>query len=269
MTDTADDLSMYEQSALDACGGILGQGLAPLPPLPFPQYRPIESGRWKFRMLQLAACPGYFRGPQICSHPVATLMRDGISWMSTTPAEIESQMPHAAVAHGKVVICGLGLGVMAYAVAARRAVKSVVVVERDEEVVRMFHEHSDFAHWPQREKIAIVVEDALAFRCADADFLYADIWPRYRMDEMIPDMQSMHRNTPAPECGYWGQELDMVDWAAAHGTPREGFTLKHVAGFCAATALPLIGAHIPGYAEMCRMAGANPAFKIPAERRLP
>lgn len=257
----SDVSEVYESAVLADCCGIMGDGLAPLPPLPLPSYRPTEGASWRFRIFTLAAAPGYFRGPQVLECPVAMLYRDGISWMSTVPGEIESQMPHAAVSRGKVIICGLGLGVMAYAVAARRAVDTVVVVERDREVIDMFQDYSGFGTWPQRGKIEIVCEDARAFRCSDADFLYADIWPNYRMAETIPDMQAMHRGTPAPSCGYWGQELDMLDWAVAQGRAAEDFSLDDVRAFSAAVGLPLIGTEIAGYADLCRKAYRNPFFQ--------
>lgn len=260
----SDLLEIYDPAVLSACGGMLGEGLDPLPPLPLPQYRPAENRQWQFKICMLAAAPGYFRGPQVLMHPVAILYRDGISWMSTVPMEIESQMPHAAVSRGKVVICGLGLGVMAYAVAARRSVDKVVVVERDPDVVDLFYAYSGFAEWPQRNKIEIVLADAREFRCSDADFLYADIWPRYRMAEMLADMQAMHRGIPAPACGYWGQELDMLDWAVAQGIAPEDFGPDTVEAFGDAAHLPLIGAQIPGYGDLCRKAFANPLFQRPA-----
>lgn len=250
----ADGLDIYTPEVVASCGGLLGVGLMPLPPMPIPIYRPVASGAWQFRIVHLAAAAGYFRGPQALPFPVAILTRDGVSWMSVTPVEIESQMPHAAICHGKVVVCGLGLGVMAYAVAARRSVERVLVVERDRELVEMFRAMSDFDHWPQRNKIAIVIDDARDFTCPDADVLYVDIWPRYRMAEMIPDMQVIHAHCPAPRCGYWGQELDMVAWAEARGVSAADFDLAAVRDFSSAHRLPLIGPEIPGYDRLCRQA---------------
>lgn len=252
---------VYEPSVLASCSGLQGKDL-PMPPLPLPPFHPATGERWQFRFCFLPAAPGYFRGPQPLMSQIATLVRDGATWMSTAPMEIESQMPHAAVSHGKVAICGLGLGVMAYAVAARRSVDKVVVIERDPEVTELFHAHSGFAQWPQREKIEIVIDDARNYACKDLDFLYADIWPRYRMAETIPDMQAIHKNCPAPACGYWGQELDMIDWAAAQGTPVEAFSMDDVHAFAEAHGLPLIGDEIDGYAELCRRAAQNPTFQV-------
>jgi len=155
---------------------------------------------------------------------------------------------------------------MAYAPAARRAVRHVVVVERDPEVVAMFREFAQFESWPQRGKIELVIEDARAFRRDDVDFLYVDIWPFFRMDVMIEDMKAVHAHVPAPRCGYWGQELDMIDAALADGVALADFSAGHVRAYAERHGLPLIGLENPLYPELCRRAAANPA-NIP--KRIP
>lgn len=251
---------IYEQDALAAAGVIIaGDGL-PYPAMPAPAYRPIANREWRFQDFVLPACPGYFTGPQRLTWTTFALYRDGVTWMSLVPMEVESQMPHLAAAHGTVVICGLGLGLMAYAVAAKRSVTRVVVVERDPEVADMFRDFAAFEQWPQRQKVEIVLSDARDFRFDGADFLYVDIWPNYRMDVMLPDMKAIHANVPAPACGYWGQELDMVDFAEARGTPPAAFGAADVQAFADAHGLPLIGLEEPTYPTLCRRAAANPAI---------
>lgn len=258
----------FEPEALAAAGLVLSAPELPYPAMPTPRYRLVENGRWKLVQAYIAAAPGYFSGPRPLSWMNTLLVRDGITWMSLVPMEVESQMPHLGAAQGTVVICGLGLGVMAYAVSALRAVKRVLVVERDPEVIAMFRAFADFENWPQRGKIELVQSDAMAFRCADADFLYADIWPCYRMNTMIPDMQRIHQGVPAPRCGYWGQELDMVDWARNQGVAPADFDARHVQAFAEAHGLPLIGLENPDYPALCRLAATNPAIaaaRKPAE----
>ncbi len=259
----------YDPAALAAAGVMVDCPGLPYPPVPAPRYRPIDAGgrSWGFRSAVLAACPGYFTGPRAMPWETWALWRDGTVWMSLVPMEVESQVPHIAAARGTVVVCGLGIGVMAYAVAARRAVDRVVVIDRDAEVIAMFHEFSGFADWPQREKIEIVQADARELRVDGVDFLYADIWPNYRMDCMIPDMQAIYRNIPAPACGYWGQEIDMVDHARARGVPPEAFSAEHVRAFARDHGLPLIGLEQPDYPGLCVRAATNPAIgrdRIPA-----
>lgn len=252
--------SVFEADALAAAGLVFPPGSLPFPPMPAPSYHARQGGGWRLERPFIIACPGYFTGPQMMAWQNAILVRDGIAWMSLTPGEMESQMPHLAACRGKVVICGLGMGVMAYAASALKAVSEVVVIDRDPEVISMIAEASRFESWPQRAKVTIMEADAREVKVEGVDFLYADIWPYYRMDCMVPDMQAIHRNIPAPSCGYWGQELDMVDRAAATGTPVSEFSDAHVQAFIAETGLPLIGPDIPGYAELCRKAAVNPAI---------
>lgn len=252
--------NLFLPQALQAASVILSAGDLPFPDMPAPPYQDTESGRWQFRRIMLPCCPGYFTGPQLVDWTVPTLSRDGVSWMSITPGEVESQMPALTAAHGTVVVCGFGLGMIAYALSALTAVKKVIVVERDEEVLRMGRLYTRFADWPQRDKVELVQHDALTFTYQGADFLYADIWPYYRMDCMVPDMQAMHANIPTPTCGYWGQEIDMVDFAAAQGVRDEDFSQQHIADFCRRHGLPLIGADIPDYPRLCVLAARNPAI---------
>jgi hypothetical protein len=56
-------------------------------------------------------------------------------WMSLTPAELMTLRPGTRLAKGKVIIAGLGLGHQLIEVSKRLAVKRIVVVEIDQELV--------------------------------------------------------------------------------------------------------------------------------------
>lgn len=234
----------------------------PFAPFPVPPYRPCAARTWRFGALILAACPGYFRGPQPMPFQSFALARDAITWMSLTPMEVESQAAFRDIAQGHVVVCGLGMGLMAYGVGMKPEVTRVTVVERDPEVVAMFHEFSGFADWACRDKVEIITADARETNLGAVDFLYADIWPFYRMDVMVPDMRAIAGTIQAPRCGYWGQELDMVDHHVAQGGRVETFDAAAVEAFRAHTGLPLVGLEeIPDYPALCRAAAVNPAIR--------
>jgi hypothetical protein len=251
----------FEPATLAAAGLVMAPGDLPYPAMPSPPYRAVMGDNWRLDQAFIIAAPGYFTGPRILNWMNSLLVRDGTTWMSLVPGEMESQMPHLAAARGCVVVCGLGMGVMAYAASARKAVDRVVVVEKDPEVIAMFRQFAAFDEWPQRAKVEIIEADAREVRVDGVDFLYADIWPYYRMDCMVPDMQAIQANIKAPLCGYWGQELDMVDRAGASGVAVEDFNASHVEAFMAETGLPLIGLEEPRYPELCRMAAVNPAMR--------
>ncbi|MBX9635189.1 MAG: hypothetical protein K2X44_09430, partial [Magnetospirillum sp.] len=157
-------LDGYEPEALAAASVVIAGQNVPYPPMPAPPYRMTESGTWKFQQAFIPAAPGYFSGPRPMDWVSSLLFKDGIVWMSLVPMEVESQMPHLAVAQGTVVVCGMGLGLMAYAVSARKAVNRVLVVERDPEVIAMARDFTAFDTWPQRHKVEIIQADACEFR---------------------------------------------------------------------------------------------------------
>lgn len=250
----------------DEAPALATAGSAPEPPLPYdpfpiPPYRAMEGDGWRcWRMPGGIAGAGYFTDWRSFDHPAFGLMRGaGESWMTLTPMEIESQWPHLQAASGHVLIGGLGLALMAYAVACKPAVSRVTVVERDPAVIRLARRFAAMDAWPDAGKVAVVEADLLAFRAdAPVDFLYVDIWRGYRAEPKIADMQAILKNIPAPRAGYWGQEVDAVDWQVARGASAERFDAEAFRAFCAATGLPLIGLEEPRYPVLCRRAAANP-----------
>ncbi|MCR9219387.1 MAG: hypothetical protein NXI21_04095 [Alphaproteobacteria bacterium] len=250
----------------DEAPALATAGSAPEPPLPYdpfpiPPYRALEGDGWRcWRMPGGIAGAGYFTDWRAVDHPAFGLMRGaGESWMTLTPMEIESQWPHLQAASGHVLIGGLGLALMAYAVAAKPEVAAVTVVERDPAVIRLARRFAAMDDWPDAGKVRVVEAD-LRRRRADApvDFLYVDIWRGYRAEPKIADMQAILKNISAPRAGYWGQEVDAVDWWVAQGKPAESFDADAFRAFCAATGLPLIGLEEPRYPALCRRAAANP-----------
>jgi hypothetical protein len=59
------------------------------------------------------------------------------TWMTTHIMELAQMIPFHQHAHGNVLVGGLGLGVIAHLMAAKTKVKSITVVERDSDVIRL------------------------------------------------------------------------------------------------------------------------------------
>ncbi|MCR9219386.1 MAG: hypothetical protein NXI21_04090 [Alphaproteobacteria bacterium] len=254
----------------------VGPGLPDLPyaAIACPPYRPGTLGGeavggdedpWRFMSFLLPMCPGYFGGPRALSYPCYALSRGAVTWMSLTPMEVESLLPGIDAAAGRVVVGGMGLALAGYAVAMKETVERVTIVELDPQVAALAEAFAGIADWPCRDKVEIVVRDLADHRDPSADFLFVDVWPNYRMDAMVPDMQAFHRAVPAPACFYWGQELDAVDRFAAQGGGAEAFDAAGFEAFREAVGLPLVGREQPAYPDLCRRAAANPA--IGAKRR--
>src|SRR3982751_1968156 len=84
----------------------------------FPVYRPLRYGRWEVVIGGVGFAPGYWSGQPLFLGRAA-LLRDGETWMSISPLEIESEEIGIRAGRGHVLILGLGLGWAAGASALR------------------------------------------------------------------------------------------------------------------------------------------------------
>lgn len=238
-----------------------GRPALPYAPFPIPRYKDLEGREWTLWKSFFPAGPGYFLGHRETPFKFYGLSRGDAAWMSLFPMEIESQWPHLQAASGHTLIGGLGMALMAYAVAMKPEVTKVTVVELDPEVAKLAPEFAGIDTWPSRDKVTIVNQNLLTYKPdTPVDFLYVDIWRGYRQDPKIADMQAIHANVPAPRVGYWGQELEAVDWAVENGTPVHEFTADTFRAFREHTGLPLIGLEEPTYPTLCQWAATNPAI---------
>jgi hypothetical protein len=146
-----------------------------------PTYRPFSGERWELRIAPLGVCKGYWSDAVLVRNMAALLRRvDGgmISWMSTTPYEIESQEIGCRLATGHTVVMGMGMGWAAANAAIQSAVSRVTIVERDAEVIGMIRDTGIFDQLPPEAaaKIAVVQADALEWRSeTPVDTLLPDI----------------------------------------------------------------------------------------------
>lgn len=101
----------------------------------------------------------------------------GREWMLITPNEIETMKKPVEKAFGDVCTYGLGLGYFAFMVSEKESVTSVTVVERDENVIRLFNEHI-LPQFPNKDKIRVILGDALEYARGENrhDCVFADIW---------------------------------------------------------------------------------------------
>ncbi|APV48858.1 hypothetical protein BWI17_03690 [Betaproteobacteria bacterium GR16-43] len=188
-----------------------------------PRYRTGEHGPWKINPGgALIHDWGYYSGPCMLEMLPSLARRvrsasgvDGDkweTWMSLTPHEIESQELGFLHAFGNTVVMGLGMGWIAANCALNPRVTHVTIVERDADVIRLFRESGAFDSLPEpaQRKIAIVQEDALAWRpdeTAPVDFLYVDIWLRLAEPQATSEVRRMQDNIRAAQIYFWGQEI--------------------------------------------------------------
>lgn len=103
--------------------------------------------------------------------------------MSNTPMEIFTNQKAADMATGRVLINGLGLGMLLHYILQKPDVTEVVVVERDEDVIALVA--PSFSRHP---KLTIVYGDAFTHQpMGKFDFAWHDIWT-YINDENLKEM---------------------------------------------------------------------------------
>ena len=228
----------------------------PAPDLFLPRYRPYQLGAWRLDVVPLGVMPGYWSPPTLAEN-TAVLSRNGATWMSITPLELESQGIGVRCARGHVLIHGLGLGWAAAATAARDAVSAVTVVELDPEIHALHAELDIFAQLPPaaRAKIKLIADNALSYRPArPVDFLMPDIWLPLRNDTRLDEVRQMQAHAGAAAIHFWGQELEIARHACAAGRALDR---AGIAATIAALGLPLAGLELPDYAERLAAAAAQ------------
>jgi hypothetical protein len=225
-------------------------GAGAVPPDGFfrPRYRPLVCGDREIRILGAGILPGYWSPPALVEN-VPILLRRGVSWMSMTPNEFESQGIGIAFARGHVLIMGLGLGWAAAACAALDHVGAVTVVERDSDLLALHSELDIFGQLApgDRAKLRLIPGDALTYVPDEpVDVLLADIWQPLVSDGRIEEVRAMQANAGAASVHFWGQELEIARHARAidRAIDDEG-----IAATVADFGLPLAGPGYPYYAE--------------------
>ena len=104
------------------------------------------------------------------------LMRRGHVVMSDTPVEFRDHMEPVRVANGRVLIAGLGLGVVLQAVLDKPEVEHVQVVENSKEVIELVGSHYEMRYG---RRVGIIEDDILTWRPtknARYGMAWFDIW---------------------------------------------------------------------------------------------
>lgn len=132
------------------------------------------------------------------------------TWMTDLPCEmVQMHDELAAYATGRVLIGGLGLGIVARMCAVKREVKRITVVERDQDVVNLVWPHlQEFL----RGKANIVVGDIADFDPGTMyDVALLDTWQtdgeRDWTGEVVPLRRKFARRIPYILC--WREEVMM------------------------------------------------------------
>jgi hypothetical protein len=218
------------------------------PDLPYPQspvYRCGKYGGWTLKEKVDASFErGYFTG-FATEPPGHYLVNHGdICWMSTSRLERESHAVHLKYATGNVVVCGVGMGMYLFNIASLPSVEQIVAVDLDPDIINLVQRATAFESWPGREKIRFVNKDALQLTLADTgltqvDYLYVDIWPELGNAEALIQTCMIQSVLNAKRVGWWGQEIDFMDWLSAHRAKNHTPIAADFLDFIKSIGLPL------------------------------
>lgn len=117
------------------------------------------------------------------------LMEGRTLWMSDTYMEHRTNINAKLHARGRVLVVGLGLGMVATEIAAKKTVKKVVVVERSPDVVQaVATQLSKNLPRTHTRKFDWQVGDIWTWRPAAGqtfNYIYFDIWPDMCTDYLV------------------------------------------------------------------------------------
>jgi len=123
----------------------------------------------------------YIRGRGVPPGKYVRLFVDGDLMMSYTPEEIRSNMDFIIFATGDVLVAGLGLGVILHKPLEREDVKSILVIEKSQDVIDAVLPH---IRHPRLEVVCADIFDWRPPKGRKWDTIYFDIWPDICVDNL-------------------------------------------------------------------------------------
>lgn len=113
--------------------------------------------------------------------------------MSDTPMEINTNREFVDKAHGHVLVGGLGLGLIIASICEKPEVRSITVVEKEQEVIELVGNSGILDK--TKCNITVDVGDILIWRPPEGDLydtIYFDIWDEICEDNNV-EMKRLHR----------------------------------------------------------------------------
>ena len=158
---------------------------------------PGKSGAWEVKQFAVNEAEARFdavwqiisghRRKAIVAGTYWMLTEKGNIYMSNTPAEVSDHWRFICEAHGKVLIAGLGLGMVVQALLNKGGCDKIVVVEKSEDVIRLVGPAYDY------HNVEIVHSDIFDYKPTEHfDYAWFDIWPEIDGDR-YPEMKRLHR----------------------------------------------------------------------------
>lgn len=117
------------------------------------------------------------------------LMRNGTCVMSNTPDEIRDFQSFVWKSKGKILVNGLGLGVLLKALLDKDEVTHITVIEKSKDVIKLVGSSIT------DKRVTIINADAFEYKPPKGetyDCVWHDIWD-YITEDNLPEMAKLHR----------------------------------------------------------------------------
>jgi hypothetical protein len=134
-------------------------------------------------------------------------------WMSSTPEELVSNWPLFDHAHGRILIAGLGLGIIIHPLMEDEGVEHVTVLERNPDIIALVQ--PSLQRFIDEGRLTVIEADVFEWdrRGAKFNVIWLDIWEGKNGD-VATEQGKLHRrfqhalDRTDPECwmGSWARE---------------------------------------------------------------
>jgi hypothetical protein len=135
--------------------------------------------------------PGLYTRLLVRQVPQERLDSPWVVMMSDTPYEMRTSRGLARNAHGDVLIVGLGLGATTLPLCVKPEVKSITVIEKNLDIIKLVAPH--LQEQPGGEKLTIFHDDGHTwqpFKPQKFDTIWLDIWPSVSLSN-LPEMATL------------------------------------------------------------------------------
>lgn len=150
-----------------------------------------QIGDWKLEKFTIESNNLMARMQGITPGTYVRLTHRGECVMSNTNMEKRTNMDFCINAHGDVLIGGLGIGMIILAIQDKPEVKSITVIEKNQEVIDMVASQLNF-----NEKVNIICADVFEWKPEKGvkyDVSYMDIWNWVNEDVYEKEMKPLKR----------------------------------------------------------------------------